>query len=195
MAASSLPTAGEKPAQEKPNVGGGGVGAGKHKSKAYNSALAIRSDAAKYRAKYKDLKKQVLAVEAENDRMHATTLRHKRNIQRMRLERAYVSASHHAPCITADPLGYSECYTRSWRRRSPPQKRELWAQKLRQRTDITATPKRVRYRTGIDRGGGPRANQEPPPRLSHQTKSSQDDGGHRQHFRLAQSNTPLRSLS
>lgn len=83
----------EPPTQEVPpprHGGGGGVGAGKHKSKAYNSTLAIRSDAVKYRAKYKDLKKKVLEVEAENDVMHAKTLQTKRNIQRMRLERACV---------------------------------------------------------------------------------------------------------
>ncbi|MCO5613997.1 hypothetical protein L7F22_068277 [Adiantum nelumboides] len=55
---------------------------------AYSSHLAIQSDAAKYRGKYKELKKKVRQIEIENDRLHVKTLRIKRNIQRMRLERA-----------------------------------------------------------------------------------------------------------
>ena len=55
---------------------------------AYSSHLAIQSDAAKYRGKYKELKKKVRQIETENDRLHVKTLRIKRNIQRMRLERA-----------------------------------------------------------------------------------------------------------
>lgn len=55
---------------------------------AYSTHLAIQSDAAKYRGKYKELKKKVRQIETENDRLHVKTLRIKRNIQRMRLERA-----------------------------------------------------------------------------------------------------------
>lgn len=55
---------------------------------AYSSHLAIQSDAAKYRGKYKELKKKVRQIETENDQLHVKTLRIKRNIQRMRLERA-----------------------------------------------------------------------------------------------------------
>ncbi|PWN37313.1 uncharacterized protein FA14DRAFT_159423 [Meira miltonrushii] len=55
---------------------------------AYSTHLAIQSDAAKYRGKYKELKKKVRQIETENDRLHVKTLRVKRNIQRMRLERA-----------------------------------------------------------------------------------------------------------
>jgi hypothetical protein len=57
-------------------------------SKAYSTHLAVQSDAAKYRGKYKELKKKVRQIEVENDRLHLKTLRIKRNIQRMRLERA-----------------------------------------------------------------------------------------------------------
>lgn len=60
----------------------------KTKSKAYSSTVAIQGDAAKYRLKYKELKKKVREIEVENDKLHLKTLRIKRNVQRMRLERA-----------------------------------------------------------------------------------------------------------
>ncbi|KAN0063846.1 hypothetical protein ACQY0O_003451 [Thecaphora frezii] len=60
----------------------------KTKSKAYSSTVAIQGDAAKYRLKYKELKKKVREIETENEKLHFKTLRIKRNIQRMRLERA-----------------------------------------------------------------------------------------------------------
>lgn len=60
----------------------------KTKSKAYSSTVAIQGDAAKYRQKYKELKRKTREIEAENDKLHLKTLRIKRNIQRMRLERA-----------------------------------------------------------------------------------------------------------
>ncbi|SJX65454.1 uncharacterized protein SRS1_15724 [Sporisorium reilianum f. sp. reilianum] len=60
----------------------------KTKSKAYSSTVAIQGDAAKYRLKYKELKKKVREIEVENDKLHLKTLGIKRNIQRMRLERA-----------------------------------------------------------------------------------------------------------
>lgn len=71
----------------------------KQKSKAYLSSVAIQSDAIKYRQKYKELKRKVHEIEMvrslffllqENDKLQATTLRIKGNIQRLRLERAYV---------------------------------------------------------------------------------------------------------
>lgn len=64
------------------------AGATTNTKNAYSSHLAIQSDAAKYRGKYKELKKKVRQIETENDRLHVKTLRIKRNIQRMRLERA-----------------------------------------------------------------------------------------------------------
>lgn len=71
---------------------------GKQKSKAYLSSVAIQSDATKYRQKYKELKRKVCEIETvccsltqENNKLQVTTLRIKRNIQRLRLERAYVS--------------------------------------------------------------------------------------------------------
>lgn len=60
----------------------------KTKSKAYSSTVAIQGDAAKYRQKYKELKRKTREIEVENDKLHLKTLRIKRNIQRMRLERA-----------------------------------------------------------------------------------------------------------
>ncbi|KDN52955.1 hypothetical protein K437DRAFT_253599 [Tilletiaria anomala UBC 951] len=80
-------------------------GPGKHKSKAYNSSVAIQSDAAKYRSKYKELKKKCKEIEVENDRMHAKTLRLKRNIQRMRLERALLYEKMEAEIAAIERLG------------------------------------------------------------------------------------------
>ncbi|WFD48336.1 hypothetical protein GLX27_003005 [Malassezia furfur] len=65
-----------------------GAAPGKQKSKAYLSSVAIQSDATKYRQKYKELKRKVREIENENDKLQATTLRIKRNIQRLQLERA-----------------------------------------------------------------------------------------------------------
>ncbi|KAJ7572565.1 hypothetical protein C8J56DRAFT_1175044 [Mycena floridula] len=42
----------------------------------------------KYQAKYKELKKKVKEIEGDNDRLHFKVLQTKRNIQRMKLERA-----------------------------------------------------------------------------------------------------------
>ncbi|PWN48277.1 hypothetical protein IE53DRAFT_389527 [Violaceomyces palustris] len=73
----------------------------KPKSKAYSSQIAIQSDAAKYRHKYKELKRKVREIEMENDKLHLKTLRIKRNIQRMRLERAILYER-----LEADTAGY-----------------------------------------------------------------------------------------
>lgn len=64
-----------------------GVESSKKKSKAHNASVAVRSDAVKCRSKYRDLKRKVADMEAENDRMHAKALVLKRKIQRVRLER------------------------------------------------------------------------------------------------------------
>lgn len=73
---------------DKEKGSGGGSGSGIPASKAYSSHLAVQTDAAKYRGKYKELKLKVWQIEKENDKLHFKTLRIKRNIQRMRLERA-----------------------------------------------------------------------------------------------------------
>lgn len=75
-------------------MGSGGTAPRKSQPKAYRSSVAVRSDTIKYRAKYRDLKKKVADMEAENDRMHAKTLILKRKIQRARLERTYVHHWH-----------------------------------------------------------------------------------------------------
>ncbi|WFD32668.1 hypothetical protein MSPP1_003717 [Malassezia sp. CBS 17886] len=62
----------------------GGAASAKQKSKAYLSSVAIQSDAAKYRQKYKELKRKVQEIEW----LQVMSLRSKRNIQRLRLERA-----------------------------------------------------------------------------------------------------------
>ncbi|SNX87564.1 uncharacterized protein MEPE_06274 [Melanopsichium pennsylvanicum] len=80
----------------------------KTKSKAYSSTVAIQGDAAKYRLKYKELKRKVREIEVENDKLHLKTLGIKRNIQRMRLERAILyerleAESQATPSIAAYP--------------------------------------------------------------------------------------------
>ncbi|PWN45732.1 hypothetical protein IE81DRAFT_339283 [Ceraceosorus guamensis] len=69
------------------NTGTGGGPRGP-KSAAYRSAIAVQTNASKYRNKYKELKKKVREIENENERVYLKTLRIKRNLQRMRLERA-----------------------------------------------------------------------------------------------------------
>ncbi|KAF8338722.1 uncharacterized protein EI90DRAFT_2990649 [Cantharellus anzutake] len=60
----------------------------RQKSKAYTTTIAAQSDDLKYQTKYKDLKRKVRDIEVENDKLHVRILKAKRNIQRMRLERA-----------------------------------------------------------------------------------------------------------
>ncbi|CDR98989.1 uncharacterized protein SPSC_00681 [Sporisorium scitamineum] len=62
----------------------------KTKSKAYSSTVAIQGDAAKYRLKYKELKRKVREIEFENDKLHYWALFIKRRCQRMRLERSLI---------------------------------------------------------------------------------------------------------
>ena len=82
-----------------------GSASNRPKSKAYLSSVAIQSDATKYRQKYKELKRKVREIESacaastfsaddqENDKLQAMTLRIKRNIRRLRLERSCVPAA------------------------------------------------------------------------------------------------------
>lgn len=60
----------------------------RQKSKAYSTSLAAHSDDLKYQGKYKDLKRKVREIEGDNDKLHLKVLKTKRNIQRIRLERA-----------------------------------------------------------------------------------------------------------
>ncbi|KAE8265660.1 hypothetical protein A4X09_0g6571 [Tilletia walkeri] len=60
---------------------------GSGKAATYQS-LPELSDVFRYRSKYKELKRKIREMEADNERIHLKTLRVKRNIQRMRLERA-----------------------------------------------------------------------------------------------------------
>ncbi|KAI0068575.1 hypothetical protein BV25DRAFT_1783467, partial [Artomyces pyxidatus] len=62
----------------------------RQKSKAYTPGIAAGAEDAKYKAKYRELKKRVKEIEADNDKLLYKTLQAKRNIQRMRIERAYV---------------------------------------------------------------------------------------------------------
>ncbi|GLB34057.1 hypothetical protein LshimejAT787_0109410 [Lyophyllum shimeji] len=60
----------------------------RHKQKPYVVGIAAGAEDAKYQAKYKDLKRKVKEIETDNDKLHFKVLQAKRNIQRMKLERA-----------------------------------------------------------------------------------------------------------
>ncbi|KAF7290951.1 hypothetical protein HMN09_01273700 [Mycena chlorophos] len=54
----------------------------------YGPGLTAGADDAKYQVKYKELKRKVREIEGDNDKLHYKILQAKRNIQRMKLERA-----------------------------------------------------------------------------------------------------------
>ncbi|KAK0550451.1 hypothetical protein OC846_003648 [Tilletia horrida] len=60
----------------------------KGSGKGATQSLPELSDVFRYRSKYKELKRKIRDMEADNERIHLKTMRVKRNIQRMRLERA-----------------------------------------------------------------------------------------------------------
>ncbi|KAJ6538505.1 hypothetical protein DFH09DRAFT_1177082 [Mycena vulgaris] len=55
---------------------------------AFSVGIAAGAEDVKYQAKYKDLKRKVKEIEADNDKLHFKVLQAKRSIQRMKLERA-----------------------------------------------------------------------------------------------------------
>ncbi|KAE9409931.1 hypothetical protein BT96DRAFT_773405, partial [Gymnopus androsaceus JB14] len=60
----------------------------KSKPPAYPMGITAGAEDVKYQAKYKELKRKVKDIEADNDKLHFKVLNAKRNIQRMKLERA-----------------------------------------------------------------------------------------------------------
>ncbi|KAJ7094465.1 hypothetical protein B0H15DRAFT_829690 [Mycena belliarum] len=54
----------------------------------FSVGIAAGAEDVKYQAKYKDLKRKVKEIEADNDKLHFKVLQAKRSIQRMKLERA-----------------------------------------------------------------------------------------------------------
>ncbi|KAJ7490278.1 hypothetical protein B0H11DRAFT_1018394 [Mycena galericulata] len=54
----------------------------------FTVGIAAGAEDVKYQAKYKDLKRKVKEIEADNDKLHFKVLQAKRSIQRMKLERA-----------------------------------------------------------------------------------------------------------
>ncbi|KAI0320652.1 hypothetical protein OF83DRAFT_515504 [Amylostereum chailletii] len=75
------------------------------KQKLPAQGITAGAEDAKYRAKYHELKKKVKEIESDNDKLHAKTLQAKRNIQRMRIERAvlYERLSHPPSPRAAEP--------------------------------------------------------------------------------------------
>jgi uncharacterized protein YlxW (UPF0749 family) len=64
------------------------VPASRQKSKAYATGIAAGAEDVKYQAKYKELRRKVKEIEADNDKLQFKVLQAKRSIQRMKLERA-----------------------------------------------------------------------------------------------------------
>ncbi|TFK55610.1 hypothetical protein OE88DRAFT_1652003 [Heliocybe sulcata] len=62
--------------------------ASRQKSRAYATAVAAGAEDIKYQLKYKELKRKVKEIEVDNDKLYFKILQAKKNIQRMRLERA-----------------------------------------------------------------------------------------------------------
>ncbi|KAF5393041.1 hypothetical protein D9757_001282 [Collybiopsis confluens] len=60
----------------------------KPKQAVHTMGITAGAEDVKYHAKYKELKRKVKEVEADNDKLHFKVLNAKRNIQRMKLERA-----------------------------------------------------------------------------------------------------------
>ncbi|KAF8505891.1 hypothetical protein F5888DRAFT_1652630 [Russula emetica] len=60
----------------------------RQKSKNYTQGIAAGAEDAKYKTKYRELKKKVKDIETDNDKLQIKVLQSKRNIQRLRLERA-----------------------------------------------------------------------------------------------------------
>ncbi|KAI0268128.1 hypothetical protein BC834DRAFT_968348 [Gloeopeniophorella convolvens] len=60
----------------------------RQKGKNYTQGIAAGAEDAKYKAKYRELKKKVREIELDNDKLQIKVLQSKRNIQRLRLERA-----------------------------------------------------------------------------------------------------------
>ncbi|EIN10518.1 hypothetical protein PUNSTDRAFT_51149 [Punctularia strigosozonata HHB-11173 SS5] len=60
----------------------------RQKAKVYAPGIVAGVEDVKYQAKYKDLKRKVKEIEADNDKLQYKVLQAKRNIQRMKLERA-----------------------------------------------------------------------------------------------------------
>ncbi|KAJ4479240.1 hypothetical protein J3R30DRAFT_2737127 [Lentinula aciculospora] len=60
----------------------------KSKPPTHPMGITAGAEDVKYQAKYKELKRKVKEIEADNDKLHFKVLNAKRNIQRMKLERA-----------------------------------------------------------------------------------------------------------
>ncbi|KAG7097298.1 hypothetical protein E1B28_004661 [Marasmius oreades] len=60
----------------------------RQKSKNIPMGITAGAEDVKYQAKYKELKRKVKEIEQDNDRLHFKVLQAKRNIQRMKIERA-----------------------------------------------------------------------------------------------------------
>ncbi|XP_006456820.1 hypothetical protein AGABI2DRAFT_181282 [Agaricus bisporus var. bisporus H97] len=70
----------------------------------HSVGIAAGAEDVKYHAKYKDLKRKVKEIEAENDRLHFKTLQAKRSLQRMKLERAILYERLAPPSPPVDTL-------------------------------------------------------------------------------------------
>ncbi|KAM0754562.1 hypothetical protein T439DRAFT_377024 [Meredithblackwellia eburnea MCA 4105] len=60
----------------------------REKSKAYSAGVATQADDAKYKLKCKELKSKVAEIEEDNTKLHLKILKSKKNIHRLRIQRA-----------------------------------------------------------------------------------------------------------
>jgi len=75
------------------------------KGKAKAIAAAVADQDVKWRERYYDLKKQTQDIEADNDKLHLEILKTRRNIQRVRMERAILlERLSTMPDLPAEPL-------------------------------------------------------------------------------------------
>ncbi|KAA1466578.1 hypothetical protein DENSPDRAFT_43649 [Dentipellis sp. KUC8613] len=81
-------------------------------NKVHTTGIAAGAEDAKYKAKYRELRKKVREIEADNDKLYFKTLQAKRNIQRMRIERAilYERLSAHIPASPRAPERHASHY-------------------------------------------------------------------------------------
>ncbi|KAH9965804.1 hypothetical protein BC827DRAFT_1153272 [Russula dissimulans] len=84
----------------------------RQKSKNYTQGIAAGAEDAKYKTKYRELKKKVREIEMDNDKLHIKILQSRKNIQRLRLERAilYERLSSRQPFPNAHPTPPAHSY-------------------------------------------------------------------------------------
>ncbi|KAH8830333.1 hypothetical protein DL96DRAFT_1592480 [Flagelloscypha sp. PMI_526] len=84
---------------------------GRQKGKTTSIGISAGAEDLKYQTKYKDLKRKVKDIENDNDKLHFKILQAKRNIQRMKLERAILYERLHAVPPSPPPPAHTSLPT------------------------------------------------------------------------------------